>query len=84
MMINMKTIEEINKIALYHPNEWQQGYGIWQSGFIEGEKIGAEERRKIDMDKALEYLEVALQCGVHPCNKESFIMGFKKVMEEEA
>lgn len=34
------------------------------------------------MDKALNYLEVALQCGVHPCSKTSFIMEFKQTMQE--
>lgn len=34
------------------------------------------------MNKALNYLEVALQCGVHPCSKTSFIMEFKQTMQE--
>lgn len=44
----MKTIEEINEIAPYHPLEWQQGYGIWQSGYMEGQKNGATEQKAID------------------------------------
>lgn len=40
----MKTIEEINEIAPYHPCEWQEGYGIWQAGFLEGQKSGAAEQ----------------------------------------
>lgn len=44
----MKTIEEINEIAPYHPCEWQQGYGIWQSGYLEGQKNGATEQKAID------------------------------------
>lgn len=47
-MVTMKTIAEINQICPYHPNEWQQGYGIWQAGFIEGEKVGAIEQKTID------------------------------------
>lgn len=46
----MKTIEEINEIAPYHPCEWQQGYGIWQSGYMEGQKNGADEQKAIDID----------------------------------
>lgn len=34
------------------------------------------------MNKALNYLEVALQCGVHPCSKTSFIMEFKQTMQD--
>ena len=34
------------------------------------------------MNKALNYLELALQCGVHPCSKTSFIMEFKQTMQE--
>lgn len=44
----MKTIEEINEIAPYHPLEWQQGYGIWQAGYMEGQKNGATEQKAID------------------------------------
>ncbi|MBQ0154759.1 MAG: hypothetical protein KBS70_08280 [Bacteroidales bacterium] len=46
----MKTIAEINEIAPYHPCEWQQGYGIWQSGYMEGQKNGAAEQKAIDED----------------------------------
>lgn len=42
----MKTIEEINEIAPYHPNEWQQGYGIWQAGYMAGQKDGAAEQKQ--------------------------------------
>lgn len=44
----MKTIEEINEIAPYHPCEFQQGYSIWQSGYMEGQKNGASEQKAID------------------------------------
>lgn len=44
----MKTFEEINEIAPYHPCEWQQGYGIWQAGYMEGQKNGASEQKEID------------------------------------
>lgn len=44
----MKTIEEINEIAPYQPCEWQEGYGIWQAGFMEGQKSGADEQKAID------------------------------------
>lgn len=33
------------------------------------------------MNKALNYLEVALQCGVHPCSGNSFVEDFRKAME---
>lgn len=46
----MKTIAEINEIAPYHPCEWQVGYGIWQAGFMEGQKSGAEDQKAIDID----------------------------------
>ena len=58
---------------------------IYEEAYI----AGAKEQKEIDdaslqerFEKALKYLELALQCGVHPCSKESFIMGFKKVIEE--
>lgn len=79
----MKTIEE-RALELYPVKELQLGNymedmnGLARISYIRG----AEEQRKIDINKVLEYLEVALQCGVHPCNKESFIIGFKKAMEE--
>lgn len=44
----MKTFEEINEIAPYHPCEWQQGYGIWQAGYMQGQKDGAIEQKAID------------------------------------
>lgn len=47
----MKTIKEINDIAPFHPNEWQQGYGIWQWGFREGQDYGATEQKAIDIDE---------------------------------
>lgn len=46
----MKTIAEINEIAPYHPCEWQQGYGIWQAGYMEGQKNGASEQKEIDKE----------------------------------
>lgn len=46
----MKTLGEINEIAPYHPCEWQQGYGIWQHGYMEGQKSGAAEQKKIDKE----------------------------------
>lgn len=53
----MKTIEEINAIAPYDPYEWQQGYGIWQDGYMEGQKGGATEQKAIDIEKACEWIE---------------------------
>lgn len=46
----MKTIEEINELAPYHPCEWQQGYGIWQNGFMEGQKSEAAEMEQNPSD----------------------------------
>lgn len=47
----MKTIEEINDIAPYAPDGWQEGYGIWQGGYIQGQKDAANEKtfRKADI-----------------------------------
>lgn len=74
----MKTIEEINKICPYKSNEWQQGYGIWQSGFIEGERIGAKEQQQIDIERAILWLKCRSE---YPFSDE-IINGFKKFMEE--
>ena len=51
---------------------------IYEEGYI----AGAKEWKEIYMNKAFKYFEEALQCGVHPCSKNSFIMGFQKAMEE--
>lgn len=56
----MKTVEEINAISPFKSNEWQQGYGIWESGFIEGERIGAEEQKAIDNSQLPNRYEKAL------------------------
>ena len=83
----MKTIEErakeyakskgdisLNKIY----NQCLGLANIYEEAYI----AGAKEWKEIYMNKAFKYFEEALQCGVHPCSKESFIMGFKKVIEE--
>lgn len=76
----MKTIEERADAYVGHSEEIDEfsSATIKRHAYIDG----AKEQRKIDTDKALKYLEEALQCGVHPCSKESFIIGFKKAMEE--
>ena len=51
---------------------------IYEEAYI----AGAKEWKEIYMNKAFKYFEEALQCGVHPCSKNSFIMGFQKAMEE--
>lgn len=63
MLKDMKTIAEINEIAPYHPCEWQQGYGIWQAGYMAGQKNGATEQKAIDdiRIKELEAKEKALK-----------------------
>ena len=73
----MKTIEE-------RAIQASEGYDdqAYSAGLYMGYKEGAEEQKRIDIKKALKYFEEALQCGVHPCGKESFIIGFKKAMEE--
>lgn len=52
---------------------------IYEEAYI----AGAKEWKEIYMNKAFKYFEEALQCGVHPCSKNSFIMGFQKAMEEQ-
>lgn len=73
----METIEERAIQASEGYDDQAYSAGLYM-GYIEG----AHEQREIDIDKALKYLEEALQCGVHPCSKDSFIIGFKKAMEE--
>lgn len=41
---------------------------------------GANEQQKIDIDKACEWLKIAIQCGVHPCSSNSFVEDFRKAM----
>ena len=83
----MKTIKE--RAKEYSLKDFDGYYTGWEKAVEEGYIAGAKEQKGIDdaslqerFEKALRYLELALQCGVHPCSKESFIMGFKKVIEE--
>ena len=91
----MKTIEEINKICPYKSNEWQQGYSIWQSGFIEGEKIGIEEQKQIDDANLQERFEKVLNgqkwdlidracewLKARNVLTDASLEGFRKAMEE--
>lgn len=85
----MKTIEEINKIAPYHPLEWQEGYGIWQSGYMEGQKNGAAEQKAIDEDHLREVKKMLIDRAyswlVHNLDDDrAFVVwrDFKKFMME--
>lgn len=79
----MKTIEEINKIAPYHPCEWQEGYGIWQDGFMEGQKSGYKEAIKM----AKEWFNAKTYCLIIDAVKgvtlgEQFEKYINKLLEE--
>lgn len=47
-----------------------------------GAEIMAKWKEQQMIDKACEWLELHMQCGVHPQNVASTIKQFKKVMEE--
>lgn len=79
----MKTIEEINEIAPYDPFEWQEGYGIWQAGFMEGQKSGYKEAIKM----AKEWFSAKTYCLIIDAVKgvtlgEQFEKYINKLLEE--
>ena len=77
----MKTIEERVDKFIGHPQEIGEdlSFTMARNAYIQG----AKEQRKIDIQKTLEYFEIALQCGVHPCSKDRFIMEYKQFMENK-
>ena len=77
----MKSIKERADEFIGHPQEIGEdlSFAMARNAYIQG----AKEQRKIDMQKTLEYLEIALQCGVHSCNKDRFIMEYKQFMENK-
>ena len=76
----MKTIEE--RAKEYSLKDFDGYYTGREKAVEEGYIAGAKEWKEIYMNKAFKYFEEALQCGVHPCSKNSFIMGFQKAMKE--
>lgn len=74
----MKTIEEINEIAPYHSCEWQQGYGIWQAGYMAGQKDAAAEQKAELIDKVISYIERMPQ----DLTRQEIIDGLIDTMEE--
>ncbi len=44
---------------------------------------GYEQGEKETIERAVKWLEEALQFGIHPCNGHSTVEQFKEAMEEE-
>ena len=73
----MKSIEERAKIA--SENYDDDGYS---AGLYMGYKVGAIEQKIIDINKACEWLEAYIACGVSPEGTYGFVARFRKAMEE--
>ena len=78
----MKTIEERARLAA-----WQifEEIGLSQHSVDRVSEIITErmlDQKDIDIDKACEWLEERVQCGVHPQNAYGFAEEFRKAMEK--
>jgi hypothetical protein len=82
----MKTIEERAKECSY--KIYTSGVEWWRdsNSMIEFGKLCykkcAKEQKKIDIDKACEWLESYIACGVSPEGTYAFVAKFRKAMEE--
>ena len=81
-MTNEEKAEELRKTAL--PNPLPDGYGMWLSaGDVDEVLIKMAKWKESQMiEKACEWLDDAIQGGVHPQSTISFVKQFKKAMEE--
>lgn len=73
----MKTIEERAKLA----SEGYEDDG-YSAGLYMGYIVGAKEQKVIDINKACEWLESYIACGVSPEGTYAFVAKFRKAMEE--
>lgn len=83
----MKTIEERamrygwKRMEAYHNLDDASDYIMWER-FRSAYSDGAAEQKKIDIEKACEWLEAYIACGVSPEGTYSFVARFRKAMEE--
>lgn len=73
----MKSIEERAKLA----SEGYEDDG-YSAGLYMGYIVGAKDQKAIDIEKACEWLESYIACGVSPEGTYSFVARFRKAMEE--
>ena len=94
----VKTIEERAKLSSpFESNEWQEGYGLYESGFIQGAedqmKIDAKEMAKLNEEWKQELairramlidkaVDVLVCSGVFGHKDSCGAKAFRKAMEE--
>lgn len=88
-MNNSEKAAELSKkfARQYHANTWPEWSDDEEFHYSNGEINNAcnemaEWKERQMIEKACEWLELHMQCGVHPQNVSSTIKQFKKAMEE--
>lgn len=82
----MKTIEE--RAKEYAPDAFDPDYilPVREGHFVKKVRsayiAGATDQKKIDINKACDWLKERVQCGVHPQRAYGFAEEFRKAMEK--
>ena len=78
----MSIEEKANSSSPFELHEWQEGYGLYESGFVQGAKWMFEKAVKWLNENAQNYYEDASMHDNCWYDDEQMIEDFQKAMEE--